>query len=115
MKNLKKFSGELGFDFEVSQQDWGIENADPKRVVEFISYYESFEKLTEKESGDLAQLIFQSAEEHLQENYDEAVRTKVLNFIQAHNSEFPLEFGYWKSLDPKVWTISSLINESKNV
>ncbi|WP_421774781.1 hypothetical protein [Gracilimonas sp.] len=115
MKNLKKFSDELGFDFKVSQLDWGIENADPERVLEFISYYESLEGLTENESGNLAQLIFQSAEEYLQENDDEDVKIKVLNFVKEHNSEFPLEFGYWKNLDIKDWTISRLINKSKIV
>ncbi len=114
MSFLEKFSNDLNIEYDSSQQDWGIENADPTRLKEFISYYKSFGNLNEWEAEELAELIFQSAEENFNTINDKESNTLFIQFIKQHKSEFPRNFTYWKNLPIDEWDVPKLIN-LKNV
>jgi hypothetical protein len=59
---LRELSVRLGLGYE--SQDWGIVNADPYRLREFISFYES-EPLVPSQRFELGELILASANERL--------------------------------------------------
>lgn len=64
MRNLsvKELSNRLGV--AEHSQDWGILNADEKRLSEFIDFFNQ-SKLSQGESGEMIDLIFASANERL--------------------------------------------------
>lgn len=107
---LEKLSSDL--NLERHSQDWGICNADTQRIDEFLSYYESNQKIHDWEPEALAELIYQSAEEALEENReDEELKEKIRRFTRGHFQEFPMTFNYWKALEPDDWCIPVILNE----
>ncbi len=106
----EKLSSDLSL--ERHSQDWGICNADTKRIDEFLSYYETNQKIHDWEPEALAELIYQSAEEALEENsQDEELKEKIRKFTKEHSQEFPMTFDYWKGLEPEDWSIPVILNE----
>lgn len=62
-QGLKRLCESLHLQYE--PQDWGIINADPQRLSEFIRYYEVTPSLATSQRFELAELILASANEYL--------------------------------------------------
>ena len=106
---VTKLSADLGLDLR--GQDWGIENADPQRIIEFITYYRTNTKDEEWESEALAELIFQSFEEACESgSASEEEKCAVLEFAAAYSEEFPHTLNYWRSLKPEDWHLPRILN-----
>ncbi len=98
-KLLHELSSRLGLGFE--SQDWGIINADPCRLREFICFYES-EPLAPTQRFELGELILASANERLlagatKENEEMQM---FVNFVRNHWKEQEANVTYWLGLQP---------------
>ena len=94
---LRDLSQRLGLRFE--SQDWGIVNADPKRLTEFISFHAS-QDLAPTQCFELGELILASANERRLDGStteDEAI-DMFIEFIQEYWTEQQTHIAYWSSL-----------------
>lgn len=94
---LRELSMRLGLAFE--SQDWGIVNADPCRLREFIGFYES-EPLSVTQRFELGGLIVASANERLlagASESDEEIQVFV-GFVRQHKDELSVHLTYWSDL-----------------
>jgi len=96
---LRELSVRLGLGYE--SQDWGIVNADPYRLREFISFYES-EPLVPSQRFELGELILASANERLlvgatDENEDMQM---FVDFVRNHWQVQEAHIAYWLALQP---------------
>ena len=108
---IKKLSDALDLDSSF-EQDWGICNSSPKRISEFILFYETNKIDHPYEPEALAELIFQSVNDHLEEaSLEEQTLEMLGNFVQQHSSNFPTTFEYWLSLEGKEWPISETLRK----
>ena len=106
-----KLSRELNLVEE--NQDWGICNADSKRIDEFIRFYRLNEKIDDWENEELAELILQSFEELAEgESLTQSDITKLQDFIVKHSDEFPNTLNYWRSLKGDHWNLKEVKNET---
>lgn len=96
---LVRLSAALGLRCEM--QDWGIINADPKRIEEFIEFAQSAPTLTSGDYCDLGELILASANELLVSDPEASLRN-VDAFIGAHLTEIGSVVEYWRSLNDPV-------------
>ncbi len=110
----KKLNKSLGLNIE--GQDWGIENSDPKRVKEFVAFFEKNKVSDPCEPEALAELIFQSAQEAF-ENHLLCIKDQrlLLAFYTKHRSKFPLAEEYWLSLNKSEWIITRLLTDQKEI
>ncbi|ALR31265.1 hypothetical protein ATE47_12360 [Chryseobacterium sp. IHB B 17019] len=94
---IKKISSELNLQYET--QDWGIINADPNRVREFISYYNKSD-CPNIIKYELFELIIASFNELILEGKNE----KLINdfFTDFINNNLTLPFtdilDYWNNI-----------------
>ncbi len=112
---LKNLSCELGLAYE--SQDWGIINADPKRLREFIQFYKTqYFCLSATQKFDLGELIMASANEAiLEELITEETFTLFLQFIRKYRKELEYHLKYWSSLeDTEEFPIIQILAESVN-
>ncbi len=96
---LRELCSKLGLSLE--SQDWGIINADPNRLREFISFYQS-ESMMPSQRFELGELILASANERLlagtaRENEDMRM---FIDFVRNHWREQEAHFAYWLGLNP---------------
>jgi hypothetical protein len=94
---LRELSSRLGLSFET--QDWGIVNANPWRLREFIYFYES-EPLVPSQRFELGELILASANERLlagTAKEDEDMHMFV-DFVRNHWREQEAHLTYWLGL-----------------
>jgi hypothetical protein len=96
-------------------QDWGIANADPGRIDEFLRFYESCTR-SPSEHEALAELLLQSINEALEANIlSEIQRERVVTFLRTHSREFPRQLPYWSALVPSAadpWPVLELLREA---
>ncbi len=94
---VRKLSTALGL--VENDQDWGICNADPSRVLEFIQFYKNNSVDDPWEPEALSELIFQSMNDAMEESRDDdELHDQFCAFIKTHASEFPKTLRYWISL-----------------
>ena len=94
-------------------QDWGIENADPARVAEFIEFYENSTREHPHEPEYLAEIILASAQEALDAGrLTNEARARLVRFIRNRRKEFPLEMQHWIRKQEHEWSLVSVIKES---
>ena len=96
---LKTISNDLQLNFE--QQDWGIINASPERIHEFMEYYNNNVNLPNTIKYQLLELIIASFNEALVKNMvNENQKIAFKEFIKknASNSHFRPILNYWKKI-----------------
>jgi hypothetical protein len=97
---LDKMCNDLNIQYDRSDtQDWGIINADAKRVEEFINYYVK-NKLHRTQQYSLFELIIASYNETLLQKIDTETLNKIfLEFINNYKNEtLNGVIEYWKSI-----------------
>lgn len=93
-QQLDFLSRSLGLPYE--PQDWGIINADGRRLSEFISYYES-NPLSSVQKFELAGLIMASANECLLAH--ESLPETFPAFLHLNVSVLQDQLDYWGNLE----------------
>jgi hypothetical protein len=95
-------------------QDWGIANADPSRLEEFLAFYYSHVAEDPFELEALAELILQSAEDAMvADELEKPMRLQLIKFIADHGQDFPDTLEYWSELEEDDWQIPGLIREAQ--
>ncbi len=82
--------------------DWGIINADAKRVNEFIEFLDRNSTLDKSTKFEFVELIIASMNEAILQKLDTAdVRSNFLEYIKRIESDnyYSSSIGYWKSLN----------------
>ena len=80
-------------------QDWGIQNSDPQRLDEFLSFFESHETKHPWDFEELADLIFESANDKLlTSGMSSAEKFLLCRFVEKNFKLFPLRASYWSGL-----------------
>lgn len=95
---LRQLSEQLGVEYE--PQDWGIANANPDRLEEFITYFRS-QKLLPTQQFEMAELILASANERLLSG-DEVIPKELLALSDEFPAAFEQHIGYWTALADKL-------------
>ncbi|WP_298760640.1 hypothetical protein [uncultured Psychroserpens sp.] len=93
---MKKITEDLNLNFE--SQDWGIINASPDRLEEFVKYFET-SRYSEKEKYELFELIIASYNDCLIEIKE---KSKIFeDFISntKGSDTYNTIINYWKNLD----------------
>jgi hypothetical protein len=96
-------------------QDWGIANADPSRLEEFLAFYDAYVAEDSFELEALAELILQSAEDAMvADELEKPMRLRLLKFIADHGQDFPDTLEYWSELEEDDWQVPGLIREARS-
>lgn len=96
--HIKKLSDDLGLVYEA--QDWGIINADPLRLQEFIHYLESQPNLLPNQVFHLGELILSSANEVLVNGG--SLPEEFLAFLERFRTHIEAHLEYWTSVANEV-------------
>ncbi len=115
MNKVERIAKALGLPD--SGQDWGIEHADAARLLEFVEFAEALNPENAWEMEAMAELVLQSAEEAMESgSMSEALRQRVVGFLRAHGSAFPLTLAQWSANDTNdCWHSQSLLRASGHV
>lgn len=106
---LKELAHALRLTYE--QQDWGIVNADSKRLDEFLAFFESHRELAETQRYELVGLILASANERLLDEPGDPLRS-VRAFLSRHEADTLTHRGYWESLEcEEVFPLGARLRE----
>jgi hypothetical protein len=105
---VQELSRDLGLAYEL--QDWGIINADPTRVREFINYFNK-QALASTQRLEMGELIIASMNEAMLENsVDRETLQDFEAFIRNNEVELELKIQYWARLKCKdEFPVSPLI------
>lgn len=99
-QRLEILSESLGLVFE--EQDWGIINADGRRLNEFIDLYVNA-SLPETTRYQMFELILASANDALEQGIEPDITANTLvAFIDVHECDFPEQVKYWSELSDEV-------------
>jgi hypothetical protein len=98
-RDLKQLSQSLGLEYE--QQDWGILNADGRRLSEFIAYYQANPGLSATQKYELGGLILASANELLL-RAGSSLPEEFGAFLTDNRPAFEASVEYWQSLQDPV-------------
>lgn len=91
-------------------QDWGICNADPTRVIEFIEFYKQHIPQHPWEQEALAELILASADDGCRNGtLSESIKSIFRSFVKDRHMEFPHQWAYWSSLDSREFPVIDLL------
>lgn len=102
---LRELSAQLGLQWE--EQDWGIVNADPGRLSEFITFYQSTPGLSPTQRFELGGLILASANEYLV-NGEKPLPESVARFLVGNCQAFKAQLEYWLTLgDTKEFPLTN--------
>ena len=110
-----KLASDLGL--MVTGQDFGIINADGKRLAEFLIYFANNKAIDPWEWEELLNLILESANEAIVDGYISIEQIECIKSILINeNSKFPEQLEYWSSFSNEEGTypIVDLVNEVKN-
>lgn len=78
------------------EQDWGICNADSARVGEFIRFFLSHEAVDPWEWEELADLVFESANDAIREGLlTDEQEMQIVSIVTEHKDKFPNQLEYW--------------------
>jgi hypothetical protein len=104
---LARLSSRLGLSDE--PQDWGIVNADASRLGEFVHVARE-EQLTQAEFYGMAELVFASANELLQQEPTANVSDVAVLFTKRP-AVAQVVANYWRSLDSEEFPISGWLRD----
>jgi hypothetical protein len=91
-------------------QDWGICNADPTRVIEFIEFFNQHQPQHPWEREALAELILASADDGFRDgSLSESTKSIAKCFFKDHHQEFPHQWAYWSMLDSREFPVVELL------
>lgn len=94
---IEKLSSALGL--EPFEQDWGICNADPRRLSEFIRFFQTNTVDDPWEPEALAELIFESMNDALDgPSVAAELEEQFRAFVRNNSCTFPQTLGYWRTL-----------------
>jgi hypothetical protein len=97
-------------DLPEDGQDWGVEHADPSRLLEFIGYAMAFVPTDPWQSEELADLIFQSTEEaHDADMLTKDSERALLEYVRMKHIQFPERLRYWRDLPVSEWHVPRLL------
>ena len=109
---LEEMCNDLGIDYDrYDAQDWGIINADAKRVEEFINYFME-NTLHRTQQFQVFELIMASYNEAMLERIDTEVLKKIfLEFVSIYNNEkLDIIVKYWKSIyDEEIFQLGKVL------
>ena len=98
---------------EEHPQDWGVCNADPDRIEEFIRYFEQSAVIHPWQPEALAELILASADDALSgKGLGAADASLLMRFVRDHRSEFPIEWEHWINLDPTDSPVTEFLRKA---
>jgi len=106
---INKLSDALNLNREM--QDWGICNSDPTRISEFMQFFETNIPDHSWENEALAELIFQSIEEAIEEGISFDLEAFIF-FVRTHKTKFPSTMEYWMSLTESNWRLLKYLKSS---
>ena len=111
----EKLSKDLGLI--ATGQDFGIINADGKRLKEFIKYFKKNVAIDPWEWEELADLILESANEAILEEYiTEGEIDEISYILRFHRHKFPQSWEYWIKIENEQdYPIVSIINNIDTV
>lgn len=98
-------------------QDFGIINADGKRLSEFLDYFVNNKAIDPWEWEELLDLILESANEAILEKYITSKEIEsIKNILLNHSGKFPEQLEYWSNFGNSegVYPIVDLVNEVIN-
>ncbi len=111
----EKLASELGL--MKTGQDFGIVNANGKRLAEFILYFKNNKAVDPWEWEELLDLILESANEAIIDGYIsndqiESIKDILLN----ENEKFPNQLEYWSEFgnEEGAYPIVEMVNDVKN-
>jgi len=105
---LQSLSKLLGLDYE--EQDWGIINADGKRLEEFVAVYDSH-TLSREMRYQMFELVVASANDALDDELD-GVRAGLViqDFVRRNGEAFPEQVSYWAGLkDSEEFPVADIL------
>ena len=108
---LKQLSERLNLSFEY--QDWGIINADSRRIREFIHCFEDNPEFTDAQKYDLFELVIASVNDALEEGIVWIDDWKLYKeFIWKYKDVYRSQIDYWSSLpDTGEFPIAELLRD----
>ena len=84
----------------VTEQDFGIINANGKRLLEFLDYFLSNQEIDSWGWEELLNLILESANEAILEKYITNYELETIkNILLNYSSKFPTQLEYWSQFD----------------
>jgi len=82
--------------------DWGICNANPLRLEEFIAFCMQHSPNESMEYEELADLVLESAAKSIEDGTFTMERKKlVVDFIREKSDLFPIQLNYWLTFESK--------------
>ena len=95
---LSRIAAELGLPATGAEQDWGVELADARRLLDWLAYFDQahghWSDWTLREYVDL---VMQSAYEALDDGAHPSAIDAVRPFVVAANRRVPDRIHYWAS------------------
>jgi hypothetical protein len=112
MNNLSRISELLSLSADC--QDWGIENSDGSRLVEFIEFAENLVPENTWELEGVIELVMESFEDVSEgQQVNTALRDRMVQLVRARGSDFPVTLAHWRSHYSSVnWRFMSIIHEA---
>lgn len=105
---------EANLDLNVTGQDFGIINADGKKLSLFLDYFENNEAIDPWEWEELLDLILESANDAIKAQYityEELDRIR--SMLLTHKEKFPIQLDYWSHFDNSegCYPVVDFVNE----
>ncbi len=106
---LEQLSVQLGLRYE--SQDWGIQNADPDRLEEFLRFYETA-PLAPTQRFEMGELVLASANDALVRGRVDPSRLRELkNFVTRNRANLQPHLAYWAALTPATeFPLAAVLN-----
>jgi len=113
-RDIQDLTDQLGLTFY--KQDWGICNADARRVAEFIRICRT-RKLTRTQQYEMGELVLASMNEALLDRIeDEGLVSEFQDFLTRDLDGLPEEIRYWASLsDVEEFPLSLLLGKVASI
>lgn len=112
LSELHALSSALRLDF--SPQDWGIINATPERLHEFMTYYrQNRAGFSRMQLFAMMELILASADEALEPGNPSAqqIALEVDRFLRQSMDGLLPHLSYWGSLDPDTHPVTRVVQK----
>ena len=112
MNKLSRISEMLSLSADC--HDWGIENSNGSRLVEFIEFAENLVPENTWELEGVIELVMESFEEVSErQQVNTALRDRVVQLVRARASDFPVTLAHWRSnYSSANWRFMAIIHEA---
>lgn len=96
------------------EQDWGICNANGERVGEFINIFLNHSAEHPWEWEELADLVFESANDAIQEGtLTDEQEAQIIFIVAEHKDKFPNQLAYWLGFSNEVdYPVKKIISKA---